>query len=80
MFVKVANFENHKTITVRINDREPFPGDQNPKSGSRIVNSSLVPPNASSSTGRARPGNRQVPSSPPLPHAELAWRASVVGQ
>jgi len=37
MFVEVTNLENGKSIIVRVNDRGPFPSDQNPKSGDRII-------------------------------------------
>lgn len=36
-FVEVTNLENKKSIIVRVNDRGPFPSDQNPKSGDRII-------------------------------------------
>ncbi len=35
--VKVTNLENHRSIIVRVNDRGPFPSEQNPKSGDRII-------------------------------------------
>ncbi len=41
MFVQVTNLENSKSIIVRVNDRGPFPSDQNPKSGDRIIDLSL---------------------------------------
>jgi len=37
MFVEVTNLENGKSIIVRVNDRGPFPSDQNPKSGDRVI-------------------------------------------
>lgn len=40
-FVQVTNLQNHKSIIVRVNDRGPFPSDQNPKSGDRIIDLSL---------------------------------------
>ncbi|MFI5338244.1 MAG: septal ring lytic transglycosylase RlpA family protein [Candidatus Methylomirabilales bacterium] len=41
MFVQVTNMENSKSIIVRVNDRGPFPSDQNPKSGDRIIDLSM---------------------------------------
>ena len=41
MFVEVTNPENKKSIIVRVNDRGPFPSEQNPKSGDRIIDLSL---------------------------------------
>lgn len=41
MFVQVTNLENGKSIIVRVNDRGPFPSDQNPKSGDRIIDLSM---------------------------------------
>lgn len=41
MFVQVTNLENKKSIIVRVNDRGPFPSDQNPKSGGRIIDLSM---------------------------------------
>jgi rare lipoprotein A len=35
--VMVTNLENHHSIIVRVNDRGPFPSEQNPKSGDRII-------------------------------------------
>ncbi|MEW6002753.1 MAG: septal ring lytic transglycosylase RlpA family protein [Nitrospirota bacterium] len=35
--VKVTNLENQRSIIVRVNDRGPFPTDENPKSGDRII-------------------------------------------
>lgn len=35
--VKVTNLENHHSVIVRVNDRGPFPNEQNPKSGYRII-------------------------------------------
>lgn len=39
--VKVTNLENHCSIIVRVNDRGPFPSEQNPKSGERIIDLSM---------------------------------------
>lgn len=39
--VKVTNLENHLTIIVRVNDRGPFPSEQNPISGDRIIDLSM---------------------------------------
>ncbi|HSD52055.1 MAG TPA: septal ring lytic transglycosylase RlpA family protein [Candidatus Methylomirabilis sp.] len=41
MFVQVTNLENGRSLIVRVNDRGPFPGDQNPRSGDRIIDLSL---------------------------------------
>ncbi len=41
MFVKVTNLENHRAVIVRVNDRGPFPSDQNPGSGDRIIDLSM---------------------------------------
>ena len=41
MYVKVTNLENNRSIIVRVNDRGPFPSDQNPGSGNRIIDLSL---------------------------------------
>jgi rare lipoprotein A len=41
MFVKVTNLENKKSIIVRVNDRGPFPSEQNSKSGERIIDLSM---------------------------------------
>jgi rare lipoprotein A len=41
MFAQVTNLENSKSIIVRVNDRGPFPSDQNPKSGDRIIDLSM---------------------------------------
>ncbi len=41
MFVEVTNLENKKSIIVRVSDRGPFPSEQNPKSGDRIIDLSL---------------------------------------
>ncbi len=35
--VKVTNLENYHSIIIRVNDRGPFPSEQNPKSGDRII-------------------------------------------
>ncbi len=37
IFVQVTNLENGKSILVRVNDRGPFPSQQNPRSGDRII-------------------------------------------
>lgn len=39
--VKVTNLENDRSIIVRVNDRGPFPCDDNPKSGERIIDLSM---------------------------------------
>lgn len=41
MFVKVTNLENNKSIIVRVNDRGPFPSEQNSRSGERIIDLSM---------------------------------------
>ncbi len=41
MYVKVTNLENGRSIIVRVNDRGPFPSDNNPRSGDRIIDLSL---------------------------------------
>jgi rare lipoprotein A len=41
MFAQVTNLENNKSIIVRVNDRGPFPSDQNPRSGDRIIDLSM---------------------------------------
>ena len=41
MFVKVTNLENKKSIIVRVNDRGPFPSEQNSRSGERIIDLSM---------------------------------------
>jgi rare lipoprotein A len=41
MFVQVTNLENNKSIIVRVNDRGPFPSDQNPRSSDRIIDLSM---------------------------------------
>lgn len=41
MFVKVTNLENKKSIIVRVNDRGPFPSEQNARSGKRIIDLSM---------------------------------------
>jgi rare lipoprotein A len=41
MFVQVTNLENNRSIIVRVNDRGPFPSDQNPRSGDRIIDLSM---------------------------------------
>lgn len=40
-FVQVTNLENGRSVIVRVNDRGPFPSDQNPRSGDRIIDLSL---------------------------------------
>lgn len=35
--VKVTNLENHRWVIVRVNDRGPFPSDNNPRPGERII-------------------------------------------
>lgn len=40
-FVKVTNLENNKSIIVRVNDRGPFPNEENAKSGERIIDLSM---------------------------------------
>jgi rare lipoprotein A len=39
--IKVTNLENSRSIIVRVNDRGPFPSEQNPSSGDRIVDLSM---------------------------------------
>ncbi len=39
--VKVTNLDNRRSIIVRVNDRGPFPSDQNPNSGDRIIDLSM---------------------------------------
>lgn len=41
MYAKVTNLENDRSIIVRVNDRGPFPSDNNPDSGKRIIDLSL---------------------------------------
>jgi len=41
MFVKVTNLENKKSIIVRVNDRGPFPSEDNAKLGERIIDLSI---------------------------------------
>jgi rare lipoprotein A len=41
MFVQVTNLENGRSLIVRVNDRGPFPSDQNPRSGDRVIDLSL---------------------------------------
>jgi rare lipoprotein A len=41
MFVKVTNLENNKSVIVRVNDRGPFPSEQNAGSGERIIDLSM---------------------------------------
>jgi rare lipoprotein A len=40
-FVQVTNLENGRSLIVRVNDRGPFPSDQNPRSGDRIIDLSM---------------------------------------
>ena len=40
-FVQVMNLENGRSLIVRVNDRGPFPSDQNPRSGDRVIDLSL---------------------------------------
>lgn len=42
IFVRVTNLENKKSIIVRVNDRGPFPSEQNPGSGDRIIDLSMA--------------------------------------
>lgn len=42
MFVKVTNLENNKSVIVRVNDRGPFPSEENAKSGERIIDLSMA--------------------------------------
>ncbi|MEW6052571.1 MAG: septal ring lytic transglycosylase RlpA family protein [Nitrospirota bacterium] len=39
--VKVTNLENQRSVIVRVNDRGPFPDEQNPESGIRIIDLSM---------------------------------------
>ncbi len=39
--VKVTNLENSRSLIVRVNDRGPFPSEQNPSSGDRIIDLSM---------------------------------------
>lgn len=39
--VKVTNLENSRSIIVRVNDRGPFPSEQNPSSGDRVIDLSM---------------------------------------
>lgn len=39
--VKVTNLDNRRSIIVRVNDRGPFPSDQNPNSSDRIIDLSM---------------------------------------
>ena len=41
MFVKVTNLENKRAIIVRVNDRGPFPSEDNAESGARIIDLSI---------------------------------------
>lgn len=41
MYVKVTNLENRRSIIVRVNDRGPFPAENNPDSGRRIIDLSM---------------------------------------
>ncbi|MDQ7788400.1 MAG: septal ring lytic transglycosylase RlpA family protein [Thermodesulfovibrionales bacterium] len=40
-FVKVTNLENKRSIIVRVNDRGPFPSEDNDNSGERIIDLSI---------------------------------------
>ena len=40
-FVQVTNLENGRSLIVRVNDRGPFPSDQNPRSGDRVIDLSM---------------------------------------
>jgi rare lipoprotein A len=39
--IKVTNLENSRSIIVRVNDRGPFPSEQDPSSGDRLVDLSM---------------------------------------
>jgi rare lipoprotein A len=39
--IKVTNLENSRSLVVRVNDRGPFPSEQNPSTGDRIVDLSM---------------------------------------
>lgn len=41
MYVKVTNLENKRSIIVRVNDRGPFPSDDNASSGDRVIDLSM---------------------------------------
>ncbi len=41
MYVSVMNLENGRSVIVRVNDRGPFPCDQNPGAGKRIIDLSM---------------------------------------
>lgn len=41
MYVKVTNLEKSRSIIVRVNDRGPFPSNNNPESGDRIIDLSM---------------------------------------
>jgi peptidoglycan lytic transglycosylase len=41
MYVSVLNLENGRSVIVRVNDRGPFPCDQNPGAGKRIIDLSM---------------------------------------
>jgi peptidoglycan lytic transglycosylase len=41
MYVSVLNLENGRSVIVRVNDRGPFPCDQNPGAGNRIIDLSM---------------------------------------
>jgi rare lipoprotein A len=38
---KVTNLENDRSIIVRVNDRGPFPCEENPRSGERVIDLSM---------------------------------------
>jgi len=40
-FVQVTNLGNGRSLIVRVNDRGPFPSDQNPRSGDRVIDLSM---------------------------------------
>jgi peptidoglycan lytic transglycosylase len=41
MYVKVLNLENGRSVIVRVNDRGPFPCEENPGVGKRIIDLSM---------------------------------------
>ncbi|MEJ2696859.1 MAG: septal ring lytic transglycosylase RlpA family protein [Candidatus Sulfobium sp.] len=41
MYVRVVNLENGRSVIVRVNDRGPFPCDENPEAGKRIIDLSM---------------------------------------
>ena len=40
-YVRVSNLENGRSVIVRVNDRGPFPSEENPASGKRIIDLSM---------------------------------------